>query len=37
MKKENEKTSNCCDATVLMADKNGHGKCSECKENCVSE
>jgi len=31
-----EKTSNCCDADVLQPDSNGHGKCSECLENCTS-
>lgn len=28
-------TSNCCDAPITMADANGHGKCSDCKDNCV--
>jgi|GEM_PF-1653151 len=31
------KISNCCGAEVLQPDSNGHGKCSECFENCTSE
>lgn len=27
--------SNCCGAAVLGADSNGHGTCSDCKENTV--
>ena len=29
--------SNCCGAEIVMADKDGHGKCSNCKENCVPD
>ena len=25
--------SACCGAEILMADNNGHGKCSQCYEN----
>lgn len=28
-------TSNCCGAKIIMPDKNGHGRCSECKEGCI--
>lgn len=27
--------SNCCYEDILFEDKDGHGKCSSCKENCV--
>lgn len=30
-----DKVSNCCGASILGQDQNGHGKCSMCKENCV--
>ena len=32
-----EYLSNCCGAEILMADRNGHGKCSDCLENCCPE
>jgi hypothetical protein len=32
---ETEPTSSCCDADILFIDINGHGKCSDCKENCT--
>jgi len=27
--------SNCCAASIIQADAQGHGKCSECGDNCV--
>lgn len=27
--------SNCCEAKIEMHDDNGHGKCSNCHENCT--
>lgn len=27
--------SNCCGEPILDPDPHGHGKCSECYENCV--
>lgn len=27
--------SNCCGDEILAADKDGHGKCASCCENCV--
>ena len=29
--------SNCCNAFIVQADQQGHGKCSDCGENCVPE
>ena len=29
--------SNCCYAFIVQADQQGHGKCSECGDNCVPE
>ncbi len=33
--KQNE-LSGCCEALILDADKNGHGRCADCKENCTT-
>ena len=30
-------TSNCCSAEILSPDAQGHGRCANCKENCVPE
>ena len=27
--------SNCCYEEIVMADQDGHGKCSDCGENCT--
>jgi hypothetical protein len=32
----NELVSGCCGSEVTQADKNGHGRCKECGENCTS-
>jgi len=37
MRFEPEFISNCCCAIILQADIDGHGKCSECGENCVPQ
>jgi len=32
-----EYTSNCCSASIISPDSQGHGRCSECLENCVPD
>jgi len=29
--------SNCCDAFMVQADQQGHGKCTQCGDNCTPE
>jgi len=29
--------SNCCGAEILQANKDEHGRCADCMENCIPE